>query len=187
MDILQLIDRLEELFNDGKPIPFTHNVAVDEDRMLDIIDQMRIAIPEEVKKAQQLLSQRDRVMAQAQEEANRTLDLAREKADGLVRKDGIVQEAERRAEQILSQARADAEATRHEADDYVIDTLGRLQDELNRSTQPGPQRYSGTRRRAHAPGGSPTAGLCHGRKPERREIASTRAPREFHGASFMSF
>jgi F0F1-type ATP synthase membrane subunit b/b' len=94
---------------------------------------MRIAIPEEVKKAQQLLGQRDRVMAQAQEEANRTLDLAREKADGLVRKDGIVQEAERRAEQILSQARADAEATRQDADDYVIDTLGKLQDELSRS------------------------------------------------------
>jgi len=72
-------------------------------------------------------------MAQAQEEAKRTLDLAREKADGLVRKDGIVQEAERRAEQILSQARADAEATRHDADDYVIETLSRLQDELNRS------------------------------------------------------
>jgi hypothetical protein len=133
MDILQLIDRLEELFNDAKPIPLTRNVLVDEDRMLDIIDQMRIAIPEEVKKAQQLLSQRDRVMAQAQEEANRTLDLAREKADGMVRKDGIVHEAERRAEQILSQARADAEATRHEADEYVIDTLGRLQEELNRS------------------------------------------------------
>ncbi|MCK7481578.1 MAG: hypothetical protein M0C28_33665 [Candidatus Moduliflexus flocculans] len=54
---------------------------VDEDRMLDIIDQMRIAIPEEVKKAQQLLGQRDRVLAQAQEEANRTLELARQKAD----------------------------------------------------------------------------------------------------------
>ena len=133
MDILQLIDRLEELFNDGKPIPFTHNVSVDEDRMLDIIDQMRIAIPEEVKKAQQLLSQRDRVMAQAQEEANRTLDLAREKAEGLVNKDGIVQEAQRRAEQILSQARADAEATRQDADDYVVDSLNRLQDELSRS------------------------------------------------------
>ena len=133
MDILQLIDRLEELFNDGKPIPFTHNVSVDEDRMLDIIDQMRIAIPEEVKKAQQLLAQRDRVMAQAQEEANRTLDLAREKAEGLVNKDGIVQEAQRRAEQILSQARADAEATRQDADDYVVDSLNRLQDELSRS------------------------------------------------------
>ena len=133
MDILQLIDRLEELFNDGKPIPFTHSVSVDEDRMLDIIDQMRIAIPEEVKKAQQLLSQRDRVMAQAQEEANRTLDLARDKADEMIRKDGIIQEAERRAEQLLNQARSDAEATRQEADDYVIETLGRLQNELNRS------------------------------------------------------
>ena len=133
MDILQLIDRLEELFNDGKPIPFTHQVSVDEDRMLDIIDQMRIAIPEEVKKAQQLLSQRDRVMAQAQEEANRTLDLAREKAEDLVGKDGVVQEAQRRAEQILSQARDDAEATRFDADDYVIETLSRLQDELERS------------------------------------------------------
>ena len=47
MDILQLIDRLEELFNESKAIPLTRNVMVDEDRMLDIIDQMRIAIPEE--------------------------------------------------------------------------------------------------------------------------------------------
>ena len=54
MDILQLIDRLEELFNDAKAVPFTHNVVVDEDRMLELIDQMRIAIPEEVKKAQQV-------------------------------------------------------------------------------------------------------------------------------------
>ena len=133
MDILQLIDRLEELFNEGKAIPFTRNVAVDEDRMLDIIDQMRIAIPEEVKKAQQLLSQRDRIMAQAQEEANRTIELAREKADGMVNKDGVVQEAQRRAEQILVQARSDAEATRHDADDYVLETLGRLQDEMERT------------------------------------------------------
>ncbi|MFZ5910137.1 MAG: hypothetical protein ACOYYU_09000 [Chloroflexota bacterium] len=133
MDILQLIDRLEELFNEGKAIPFTHNVAVDEDRMLDIIDQMRIAIPEEVKKAQQLLSQRDRVMAQAQEEANRTLQLARDKADGVISKDNIVVEAQRRAEQIVAQARADADATRRDADDYVIESLQRLQDELERS------------------------------------------------------
>ncbi len=53
MDILHLIDRLEELFNDSKAVPLTRNVMVDEDKMLDIIDQMRIAIPEEVKKAQQ--------------------------------------------------------------------------------------------------------------------------------------
>ncbi|MFN8413800.1 MAG: ATP synthase F0 subunit B [Anaerolineales bacterium] len=130
MDILQLIDRLEELFNDAKAVPFTHNVIVDEDRMLELIDQMRIAIPEEVKKAQQVVAQRDRVMAQAQEEANRTLQLAREKADQHVQKDVIVQEAQRRADQIISQARAEAEATRVDADNYVIDTLMQLQDQI---------------------------------------------------------
>lgn len=132
MDILQLIDRLEELFNESKNFPFTKNVMVDEDRMLDIIDQMRIAIPEEVKKAQQLLGQRDRVLAQAQEEANRTLELARQKADQLVGKDMLMQESHRRAEQILVQARTEADTIRADADDYVIDSLTQLQAELER-------------------------------------------------------
>jgi F0F1-type ATP synthase membrane subunit b/b' len=132
MDILQLIDRLEELFNESKNVPFTKNVMVDEDRMLDIIDQMRIAIPEEVKKAQQLLGQRDRVLAQAQEEANRTIEIARQKADQLTSKEMVVQEAQRRAEQIVTQARSDAEGIRVDADDYVIDSLTQLQAELER-------------------------------------------------------
>ena len=130
MDILQLIDRLEELFNDAKAVPFTHNVIVDEDKLLELIDQMRIASPEEVKKAQQVVAQRDRVMAQAQEEANRTLQIARDKADQLVQKDMIVQEAQRRADQIVNQARGEAEATRVDADNYVIDTLMQLQDHI---------------------------------------------------------
>ncbi len=132
MDILQLIDRLEELFNESKAIPLTRNVMVDEDRMLDIIDQMRIAIPEEVKKAQQLLGQRDRVLAQAQEEANRTLELARQKADQLMSKDMLMQETQRRADQLLAQARAEAENTRADADDYVLQSLTQLQEELER-------------------------------------------------------
>jgi hypothetical protein len=132
MDILQLIDRLEELFNAAKAVPFTHNVVVDEDRMLELIDQMRIAIPEEVKKAQQVMAQRDRVMAQAQEEANRTLQLSRDKAEQMVQKDMIVQEAQRRADQIIAQARAEAEATRVDADNYVVDTLMQLQDQISK-------------------------------------------------------
>ncbi|MBI1793051.1 MAG: ATPase [Chloroflexi bacterium] len=133
MDILQLIDRLEELFNQAKAVPFTHNVLVDEERMLEIIDQMRIVIPEEVKKAQQIIGQRDRFLAQAQEEADRTIALARDRSDQMVQKDIVTQEANRRAEQILAQARADAEATRRDADDYVVDTLVNLQDALEKT------------------------------------------------------
>jgi cell division septum initiation protein DivIVA len=133
MDILHLVDRFEELLNQSHPLFFfTHSVVVDEDRMLDIIDQMRVAIPDEVKKAQQLLAQRDRLMAQAQEEANRTLAIAREKSDQLVERDAIVQAAQARADQVLAQARADADKTRQDADNYVLETLTRLEVEMDR-------------------------------------------------------
>jgi hypothetical protein len=133
MDILHLVDRLEELLNQSRPLPFTHNVMVDEDRMLDIIDQMRVAIPDEVKKAQQLLSQRDRILAQAQEEANRTLAIAREKSEQLLERDAIVQAAQARADQLVNQARLDLQKERQEADQYVVDQLSRLEIELERS------------------------------------------------------
>jgi F0F1-type ATP synthase membrane subunit b/b' len=132
MDILHLVDRLEELFNESRSIPFTHSVIVDEDRMLDIIDQMRVSIPEEIKKAQQLLAQRDRMLAQAQEEANRTLALAREKGELLVERDAIVQAAQARADQIIAQSRVECDVTKREADEYVMDTLSKLELELDR-------------------------------------------------------
>lgn len=132
MDILHLVDRLEELFNESRPIWFTHSVAVDEERLLDIIDQMRVSVPEEIKKAQQILAQRDRILAQAQEEATRTLNLARERSDQILERDPIVQSAQARAEQILEQNQLEIERMRAEADDYVLDTLSKLESEMER-------------------------------------------------------
>ena len=133
MDILHLVDRLEELFNESKPIWFTRSVIVDEDRLLDLIDQMRITIPEEIKKSQQLLAQRDRVLAQAQEESNRTIALAREKSEKLVDKDPTTLAAQVKAEQIIAMARQESDQTRRDADEYVIQTLIALQTELEKS------------------------------------------------------
>lgn len=132
MDILHLVDRLEELFNESRPIPFTNNVIVDEDRMLDLIDQMRVAIPDQVKKAQKLLTERDRTLAQATEEAQRTITIAREKSGEMVERDSIVEAAQSRADQVLEQAHLDAEATRNEADDYVLEALTKLEIEMER-------------------------------------------------------
>ncbi len=132
MDILHLVDRLEELFNQSRPIWLTHSVIVDEDKFLDIVDQMRISVPEEVKKAQQLYSQKDRVLAQAQEEANRTLELARQKAAELTEKESLVQEARRRADQIVDQARIDADNVKAGADQYALDSLMNIELEIER-------------------------------------------------------
>jgi len=132
MDILHLVDRLEELFNESRPLPMMRKVVVDEEKMLSIIDQMRVSIPDEIKRAQQLVSQRDRLLAQAQEEANRTIQLAREKADQLVEKDAIIQSAQVRAGQIIEQARKEIDITRKDADQYVIDSLQELEFELDK-------------------------------------------------------
>ena len=133
MDILHLVDRLEEIFNAGTALPLTHKLMVDEDRVLEIIDQMRVSIPEEVKKSQQVLAQRDRILAQAQEEATRTVQLAKEKGEQLVGREALVQAAQSKSEQLMQAARADAEAIRAEADDYTLDVLTKLEAELVKS------------------------------------------------------
>jgi len=132
MDILHLVDRLEELINNSRDIPFTRNVIIDEDRVLDIIDQMRVAIPEEVKKSQQILAQKDRVIAQAKEEADRTVNIAKDKSDKLTDRDNIVLDAKNKAKQIESEAELRAEKTQEEADEYVAETLTNLEIALER-------------------------------------------------------
>jgi len=132
MDILHLIDRLEELFNDGSALPFMKKVAIDEDKLLDLIDQLRLSIPDEIKKAQAVLNQKERVLAQAQEEANRTVTLAKEQASNLVEKDIIVQEARRVADELIRKAQDETKIIKIEADQYAIDSLDHLEIELSK-------------------------------------------------------
>ena len=85
-----------------------------------------------MKKAQKLLADRDKVMAHAQEEANRTVAIAREKSDGLVERDQITESAHMKAAEIVQQAQLDAEVTRKEADQYVMESLRNLEVEAER-------------------------------------------------------
>lgn len=131
IDILHLVDRLEALLNNGWRIPLTSNVIIDEDDYLDLIDQMRISIPEEIKQSKRIQQERDRVIAQAQEEAERTVALARDQASGLLNEHEVLQAAEVRGETIIERARREAEEIRLDADQYVIDVLSQLEEQLN--------------------------------------------------------
>jgi len=100
--------------------------------MLDLIDQMRVAVPEEIKKAEQIITQRDRILAQAKEEANRTIALAREKAEKKLEDNEIIQSAKLREEKIINQAHKEAAATQREADKYILDSLTTLEVTIDR-------------------------------------------------------
>jgi tRNA A22 N-methylase len=130
MDILELIDRLEDLFNESHSVPFTHSVIVDEDRMLDIIDQMRVSIPDEIKKSQQILNQKERFLAQAQDEASRITSIARERSAKAITQEEIVVEARRAAEEIIAQAEIEKQKILQDTDDYIVSELQKFKAHL---------------------------------------------------------
>lgn len=133
MDIQHLVDRLEQTLADSRRIPLTTNLIVDEDRVFNLIDQLRVTIPEEVKRAGRIEAEKERILAQAQEEADRIRDLAKQEASELVRRDPIMVAAQQRADTILERARREAEVMRHESDVYVLDVLNKLEEDLLRS------------------------------------------------------
>jgi hypothetical protein len=133
MDIQHLVDRLEDLIDQGHHLWLSKFTFIDEEHALEIIDQMRISVPEQVEKASRLLNQRDRLLAQAKEEAERMVELATERSEGLVQRDAIVQTAQNRANNIIEQARQEAERVRSEADTYVMDVLKELEAQLIRN------------------------------------------------------
>ncbi len=130
MDILHLVDRLENIVHESRAIPLSRKLLLDEDRLIDIIDQMRVTIPDVVKNAQKVTAERDRQLAQAQEEADRIRKLAKAESRAILENDQITKGARIRAEQILEDAKRQAAKIMADADDYVLDKFGRMEHQL---------------------------------------------------------
>ncbi|MSQ36601.1 MAG: hypothetical protein EXR63_05640 [Dehalococcoidia bacterium] len=162
MNLLHLVDRLEELVGSAQKMPIGNRAMVDRRRLLDLIDQMRIAIPQEVRDAQELLAQRAERNRDAEEEARLIVARAEERAAQLVeqheltlaarhRADDLARQAEVRIEERIQRANADIEGRIDEsrglaeqqmdaADDYARELLQRLDRQLQaflRSVQSG--------------------------------------------------
>jgi vacuolar-type H+-ATPase subunit H len=133
MDILYLVDRLEEVVKGSRQVPFSRVRLVDESRVWPLFDQMRISIPDEVRRAERIIREKDRTIAQAHEEAERIVSLARSEAAQLTAEHVIAQAAEERAAATRKQAERAIEAIRSEADDYAFDVLCKLEQELKRA------------------------------------------------------
>lgn len=177
IEILQLVDQLEALLNRSWRVPFTSSLLVHEQECLRILDQMRMSIPEEIRQAKRALAERDRLVAQAQEESQRILAMAREQASLTVEGKEAIRAAERRAEAIVAQAQKEADELRAGAEEYAIQVLQNLAEELariQRQIQNGLQRLSAP---ASASPGKPASDEA----PTRTE-----APEEASGSQTMA-
>jgi cell division septum initiation protein DivIVA len=123
MDILFLIDKLEKLVQDSRKVPMTSGRLIEERALLEIIDQMRTTIPEEVKTARQIQQQKDRIIAQGKEEANRLVEIARQQANDMLTMSEVTRAAEARSRTIIERAQREAADIRRGADGYAEQVL----------------------------------------------------------------
>ena len=130
MEIQRLVDELEAIVNKGFRLPFTSNILVNEDDLYDVLDQIRISIPQEIKEAKRTEAERERILAHAQEEANRLVDMAKEKVMTAVDGHEVTDEAKSHANQLLLQTQREAQQLKDDADQYVADHLSDLEEHL---------------------------------------------------------
>jgi hypothetical protein len=130
---MHLVERLEELLAEGRRVPLTSRVMIDQNYALDLIDQLRMTIPEEVQAARRVNAEIDRLLEQAREEAEHILARAQEQATYLIEERELTRQAEEMSLEIVRQARAEGETVKQGADDYAIEVLSKLEVEVIRT------------------------------------------------------
>jgi hypothetical protein len=133
VDIMFLLERLESLIATGTGVPTTRKVLVDKDGILELIDQLRVAVPEEVHAAKRINAESERIIEKANEEAERIAARAQEQAAYLIGEKGLKERAEAEGRQIVAEAMAAADNVRLGADSYAADVLETLEAEVRKS------------------------------------------------------
>jgi F0F1-type ATP synthase membrane subunit b/b' len=110
-------------------------VIVDQSDALDLIDQLRVTIPEEIRSAKRVNAEVERLLEQAREEAEQILARAQEQATYLIEERELTRQAEEMSDEIVRQAHAEGQEIRGGADDYAAEVLVALEAEVARTLQ----------------------------------------------------
>jgi vacuolar-type H+-ATPase subunit H len=141
--VIDIVDTLEELVGSARRLPFTPSVVVNEEEILELVDRIRVALPDDLVSARHTLDERDQVLARAErevgeavtraeEEAARVVREAAARAAALVDEHAIVTSATEHARALVADAEQHAAAQRSGADDYAREVMQRLEEQLDR-------------------------------------------------------
>ena len=120
---------METLVAAGKKLPLTNNVVLDQATVLELIDQLRVAVPEEVRQARRITEEAGRITERAQQEGDAIVARAQEQAVQMLEERELVRAAQQRAAEILDRAQDEAREVRRGADEYAAGVLIRLEGE----------------------------------------------------------
>lgn len=131
MDIIELLEYLQEIIETSSKIPVTGKVVVNKKEVLEIVDQIINNLPEQFKKAQWIVEEKQKIINEAKEEAEL---IRRESIDQIkkqIENHDVTREARIKAQEIISSAQKDAKNMRLSARDYADEILCQLQEEVD--------------------------------------------------------
>ena len=134
MNIDELLDLMEETMEEASGLPFSGSKRmVDIDKMRDIIDEVRLNMPTEIRQAKAIVNDRADIIASAKREAEAIVKKAEDRARVLVGEEQIVRAAQQRAAEILSSAQSQSREMRTTVTDYCENMLRTTEEQLARS------------------------------------------------------
>lgn len=135
MDIEQLIDALEDKIDSCTTIPLWGRGIIDKDELLDMIQDIRVKFPDEMKQAKWVKEERQRIISDAQKEAAGIIKSAEEKIATMVNEHDITQQAYEKANMIVDSAQKNAHEIRLSSNQYADDVLRALEEELIKTAE----------------------------------------------------
>ncbi len=134
MNIDELLDLMEETMEEASGLPFSGSKRmVDIDKMRDIIDEIRLNLPTEIRQAKAIVNDRADIVSSAKQEAHAIVKKAEDRARVLVGEEQIVRAAQQRAADILSTAQSQSREMRNTVTDYCENMLRITEEQLARN------------------------------------------------------
>jgi vacuolar-type H+-ATPase subunit H len=127
-----LLDRVAELIEQARPMPLSTSVVINKEETLELVEEARNRLPEELRAARWLLKEREEFLARVQREGDDILDEARGQAERMVQRTEVVKAAEHRARQVVDDAETQARQMRHQVEDFCDQQLAGFQNSLDR-------------------------------------------------------
>ena len=142
METLELIDQLEDLIDGSPAIPLMGKSLIDKDELLDIIQEIRLKMPDDLKQAKWIKEERQRILLDAQKEASGIIKTAEDQIVTMINENEITKRATEQATEIINNANRRSKdikmGTRQYVDDILADvekvlerTIGSLRDNRN--------------------------------------------------------
>jgi vacuolar-type H+-ATPase subunit H len=133
VDLAARLQQLEDMVKEAKSMPLSSSALLNRDEVLELVAEMKEALPEEIKQARWVVKDREELLAKARRDAERIVEEARAEQLRMATREEVAKRAEEESERILGEARDEAHRMRLEAEDYVDAKLAQFEIALQRS------------------------------------------------------